>query len=500
VLRTSRPHNVFSGAYGFWRPHDRGMSIFFMKEFFQNPLTIKQLREEMRSRKIFFLVPVYIAILSGIALVAVGTSSTSGLNPVMLSSSAKVTLFSFIIAVSILLGLISVILGAASFTSEKERSTYELLELTPLTYVQLVLGKFFHSLILVGLILLSSLPVFSTLFFMGGLAYSDLILPIVYLILFFAVVILAAICISIGSNRTIIGIILSLIVGFIWYISLAILGTTARQPADVGFAILSPWMVIWRQIFEPIPLKIAKVDVPVWIYYSVLYILLGFLFISWGHNALDTRKLQRNRRVRILGLILLNLYAAVGILCMESYRPVTAKYLENLYQVIFTSLLAVLPFFVMGVLTEKDEALFRSKPIRQTFHLRNVFLNHPATGPFYLIVVLVSLSVNFILCTHVSQREILGWLFILLLWIFPWLLAFIALRLLGVHGRGMFVTYILGILLVTLGSTFYHSGKSAANVFDFFLITPVLVFLYIASLTAFFVASLRASRRLRATT
>src|SRR5688500_16323520 len=118
----------------------------------------------MRSRKIFFLVPVYIAILAGIALVAVASTTTTRFDPVALSSSAKITLFSFIIAVSILLGLIALILGAASFTTEKERATFELLELTPLSYIQLVLGKFLHSFILISLILLSSLPVFSTLF------------------------------------------------------------------------------------------------------------------------------------------------------------------------------------------------------------------------------------------------------------------------------------------------------------------------------------------------
>jgi len=198
-----------------------------LKRIFQNPLMIKQLREEMRSRKIFFLVPVYIAILSAIAIISVASNTSANFNPVALSSSAKVTLFAFIVAVSILLGLIGLILGAASFTSEKERATYELLELTPMSYVQLILGKFFHSYILIALILFSSLPVFSTLFFMGGLSYLDLILPMIYLFLFFAVIILAAICISISSNRTIIGIILSLLVGFVSYICLAFVGAGA---------------------------------------------------------------------------------------------------------------------------------------------------------------------------------------------------------------------------------------------------------------------------------
>ena len=468
-----------------------------MKDLFGNPLVIKQLREEMRSRKIFFLVPVYIAILSSIALIAVGSSTSATFNPVTLSSNAKLTLFSFVVAVSILLGLISLILGAASFTTEKERSTYELIEFTPLSYVQLVLGKFLHSLIIIGLSLFSSLPVFSTLFFMGGLTYLDLVLPLLYLILFFAVVILAAICISIGSNRTIIGIILSLLVGFVSYLSLAILGSSAyREPADVGYAVLSPWLVIWRQIFAPVPLKIWGTNIPVWIVYCALYILIGWLFVAWGHNALDTRKLQRNPRARILGLILINLYTATGVLCLNSYHPFTPKNIEDLYQLLFLALMVTLPFFVMGVFTEQDEKRFRQQPLRQTFHFKNLFLNHPATGPFYLIVLLTTISMTVVLCTPVPSKVVFGALFILTLWIFPWLLFFISMRMAGIQARGIFVSYILGIALVILASAFYHSAKSTSSIFDFFLVTPILVSIYAVSLATFLIVSLR-SKRLR---
>ena len=471
-----------------------------MKDFWKNPLVVKQMREEMRSRKIFFLVPVYIAILAGIALVAVGTSTSStSFNPVALSSNAKVTLFSFIIAVSILLGLIALILGASSFTTEKERATFELLELTPLTYVHLVIGKFLHSFILITLILFSSLPVLSTLFFMGGLTYLDIILPTLYLVLFFAVVILGAICISISANRTIIGIILALLVGFVSYILLASLGTSAyRSASDVGFAVLSPWLVIWRQIFAPVPIKAGVVSIPVWVVYTALYGMLGALLISWGHNALDTRKLQRNRRARIIGLVFLNVYAATGIVCLNSYSPITSKNMEDLYQIFMGALTATLPFFVMGVFTDQDEERFRQRPLRETFHFRNLFLNHPATGPSYLIVLLGSVSLTIFLCTGVSASVITGATFIVLLWIFPWLLLFIALRLAGVQARGIFVCYVLGILLTILAATFYHAGKSTSGLFDFFLVTPILIGLYALSLLLFVTAAYRASRRLRA--
>ena len=66
----------------------------------RNPLLTKELREEIRSRKVLVIVSVYVAILSAIALVAVGTSNASTFNPLMMAGNARYTLFAFAIAIS----------------------------------------------------------------------------------------------------------------------------------------------------------------------------------------------------------------------------------------------------------------------------------------------------------------------------------------------------------------------------------------------------------------
>jgi hypothetical protein len=191
------------------------------------------------------------------------------------------------------------------------------------------------------------------------------------------------------------------------------------------------------------------------------------------------------------------LYVAIGVLSVNSYHPITPKQIEDFYQLIMTILITTLPFFVVGIFTDQDEMHFQRKPLQETFNVKNLFMNHPATGPFFLVVLLASISVTLMLCTSVPSKTMIGGFLILLLWIGPWLLLFLSLRLAGIQARGIFVSYILGILLVVLASTFYHSGKTANTVFDFFLITPVLIFLYVAALAAFIFTSIRASRRLR---
>ncbi len=467
-----------------------------MKFLQENPLLIKELREEVRSRKIFFLVPAYIAILATVALIAVGSSTGTGFNPLTLAGNARITLFSFIITISILLGLIALVLGASSFTTEREKSTYELLELTPLSYTALVLGKFFHAMVIVLLILLSSLPVISTLFFMGGLTYSDVFLSFFYLLLFLSAMTLGAICISVIANRTIISIILALAVGAAISILFGFIGGTAfRQPAQLGFAVLSPWLVTWQQIFQPTSLKLAGVLFPVWPVYLLFYSMLILLLLVWGRNALDSRKLERNPWARLLGLVFVNLYIAIGCLCARSYSPFTANNLLDFYQVVMFIVIVTLPFFCLGTLNDRDRIHFERQPVLESLHPGKLWINYSPTGILFLVVLLLTLSINLTICMAAPWNLSFLYFKKLMTWILPWILIFAALRQSGARARTLFVTYLLTALLCTLVASFRQTSGAAKTIFDFYLNPPVLSILYGGCALYFIIARLQYKRR-----
>lgn len=458
-----------------------------------NPLLIKELREEMRSKKIFLVVPIYIALLSIVSLIAVSSNTGTSFNPAGLAGSAGITLYSYVITISILLALVSIVLGASSVTVEKEKATYELLELTPLSYTQLLIGKFLHIVIFIGMILLSSLPVLSTLFFMGGLTYTDLFLSLGYLLVFVAVVILGAICISIALPRTNPSIILSLALGFILVLTISIFSATVfNQPKYLGFAVFSPWLVTGHQIFSPTPLKLAGHDFPVWPFYLMFYLAVGSLFITWGHNSLDSRKLERNPWARIIGLILIQLYVAVGLLCMKSYSPLTTAQLDDLIEAGMVLLLVILPCFAMGVVTEKDQLRFQQHPIRETFHPVRVWLNSPITGMFYLILLIFTLLITVYLCSGAPFKTILFSAGALFVWVFPWLLIFSALRLFGLKQRGILQVYLLVTVFYVILSAF-RTGKGSIIDFLFF---PSGVLLFLSFSVLFYLIARMRSKRL----
>lgn len=454
-----------------------------MKKFLPNPLFVRQMREEMRSRKIFFLAPIFIGILSVVALVAIGNTDSTTFNPLSLAGTSRLTLFSAVITITIVLGLIAVVFGASSFTTEREKATFELLELTPLSSTQLVMGKFLHAILITSLVLLSSLPIFSTLFYMGGITYGDLFLTLFYILVFLAVVILGTMCISIVSNRTILSIILSLAAAFLVSLALAIMSTTAmRDPSSLGFSVLSPWLITYQQIFAPAPLKITTLLLPVWPFYVLLYCMLGLLFSAWARNALDSRKIERNIRARIYGLILTNTYLAIGLLCVKSYRPISPQTLTDFFNIIFSAVVATLVFFAMGGFTDRDRAQLKKRPLLESIHPKRLFQNTPVTGLSYLIVLIASLSATFILISGLPLKYALEYFLGCCLWIVPWLLVFSAMRLAAFRQRALFVAYGLGTTLYGILVAFEHSGKSVSRVMDFFILTYGISALWILSI------------------
>jgi ABC-type transport system involved in multi-copper enzyme maturation permease subunit len=459
-----------------------------------NPLLIKQLREEMRSRKIFFIVPVYIALLSIVPLIAVSSNSGASFNPMSLAANSKITMYSFVIAISILLGLVSIVFGASSFTTEREKATYELLELTPLSYIELVLGKFFHGFVLILLILLASLPILSTLFFMGGLAYSDLFLSLFYLIIFFSVILLATICISIVSSRTILSIILSLALGFVIALGIGIMtANVMREARWLGFAVFSPWLVTYQQIFSPTPLKLLTFNVPIWPLYLGIYLLIGMLFVCWGRNALDSRKLERNPWVRIIALLLINGYLVVGILCQRTVAPVTKSSIEDLFDLILMVLLFTLPCFVMGTMTDKDRIRFFKRPLIESLNFKQLFLNNPSTGILFLILLILTATATITLASAVPFKIVSEFAFTPLVWIIPWFFIFIALRLTGFNARGLFIAYILGTILYTIIAAF--DKTPAGSLSEFLVGRTRIVIPFALSLIFFVIARIRSGRK-----
>ncbi len=160
-----------------------------------NPVLINELRSRMRGRRTFWVLGVYLLVLSGLMFTIYVTvyqdavaSSYYYVGQFQRSLEAASTLGKAIFYGTNILLLLGVTLVAPAFTasaivSEKERQTFDLLVITALPARDIVLGKLSAVLVFIGLLLLATLPFQGMAYFFGGVAFTDILLAMLLLLL-----------------------------------------------------------------------------------------------------------------------------------------------------------------------------------------------------------------------------------------------------------------------------------------------------------------------------
>jgi hypothetical protein len=179
---------------------------------------------------------------------------------------------------------------------------------------------------------------------------------------------------------------------------------------------------------------------------------------------------------------------AVGLLCATSFAPVHPKDLQDLFSILLIILLGATPFFAMGTMTERDRLLFLKRPLIESFHPAKLLINYPPTGPFYLMILLFLFSTLIGLCTGLPMNICWGYYATLLLWVFPWTIAFVALRLMFSKPQALFIIYGIGTLLYSIFAIFRSAGRTLTSIFDFYTALPDILFFAGATVVFYAVA------------
>jgi ABC-2 type transport system permease protein len=143
-----------------------------------NPLVVRELRGGLRSgRRIalltFCLAVVGLFFMGVYGITAATMANGNGGNGFAIGS----TFFPFVVGVELFfVCVITPAQTAGAIVNERERQTYDVLLVTPLTPWQIVLGKLIASLAYVLLLLVAALPIESLAFLMGGVDPAELVL------------------------------------------------------------------------------------------------------------------------------------------------------------------------------------------------------------------------------------------------------------------------------------------------------------------------------------
>lgn len=150
----------------------------FMQRLRENPVMVKELRSRMRGRRAFVVLTIHLLVMSGFITLVYSAFASSASGPFGPDSrDVGKVIFSSVLGLQVAL----VIFVGPSFTAgaisgEKERQTYDLLRTTLLSAKSFVAGKLLSALSYVLLLILVAIPLQSIAFLMGGVAFIELFL------------------------------------------------------------------------------------------------------------------------------------------------------------------------------------------------------------------------------------------------------------------------------------------------------------------------------------
>lgn len=211
-----------------------------------NPVLIRELLVNLRSNRSFIIELVYVAFL-GVVVYFAWPSASGDISTVGAGFSQR--LFNlFFLGQFLLVSLVAPTFAAGSITGEKERKTYEMLLASPLEPSTILVGKLLSSLTYLILLIISSLPLMTLCFLLGGILISEIARAYLVLILAAGTFGLISVACSSFFGRTS----SALVVSYLTILPLAIATLVVTQAGDaqlrdfVSIAILPPWCVaIW---------------------------------------------------------------------------------------------------------------------------------------------------------------------------------------------------------------------------------------------------------------
>lgn len=152
-----------------------------------NPVYKKELKTSSRSMKMAMIILGYNGLLAVIGLLAFFLTFESGshYNGINYSDILSIYMVMAVIEFGLVLFVVPAF-TSGSISGERERQTLEILLTTRLKPIQIVLGKLASSISMVLLLVVSSIPVLSIVFSIGGIGLKDMA-QLVFLVLVTAV-------------------------------------------------------------------------------------------------------------------------------------------------------------------------------------------------------------------------------------------------------------------------------------------------------------------------
>ncbi len=214
----------------------------------ENPVLQRELLVNLRMRRAFVLLFLYVALLGLVVLAAWPTQERLDLTQAPREARQLVDLF--FIGQYLLAGMMTPSFAAGTITGEKERKTYEMLLASPLRPWAIVLGKLLASLTHIAALIIASLPIAMLCLPLGGVHPYEVLAA--YVSLLGSVIVFGAISLTCSSlfKRTA----ASLVVSYLVILPLALVAVLFWQ---VGASYGATRLAVSLTVFPAVSLAIT---------------------------------------------------------------------------------------------------------------------------------------------------------------------------------------------------------------------------------------------------
>ncbi|MBQ9604347.1 MAG: ABC transporter permease subunit [Firmicutes bacterium] len=236
-----------------------------LESMLNNPIVHREIKQTFRKPKIFWIFAVYLFLLAGAAFYIFGIAMTmSGITDGFDPKSSSI-MYLVILGIQLLvMTLVAPISTSTAISGEKERQTFDLLIITKTSMYDIILGKLLSSLMIVGIMLVLSMPVYAVVFYYGGVSIGKFIMNMFYLISYVAMVGSLGIAFSTVMKKSAAASIATVLLIFAMTIGIWIaLGMVMAFVASATYSLhdFEPWRIIGQLfMFNPIVSFISIVD------------------------------------------------------------------------------------------------------------------------------------------------------------------------------------------------------------------------------------------------
>ncbi len=136
---------------------------------------IREIRSRMRGKRAFVFLTFYLTVFAGLLWIGLRSATEAPLSALQAVSVGRDIYAAVVLIETLVVLILAPAYTAASISQEREKGTFDLLAVTPISSLAIVVGKLVSALLFLAVVVGASIPLASVAFLFGGVGLDDIV-------------------------------------------------------------------------------------------------------------------------------------------------------------------------------------------------------------------------------------------------------------------------------------------------------------------------------------